>query len=802
MLSSTPSRSFRTALAMAALPLLLMASIRPASAQPEPVTWDWSSPGGGVATNPINWWNGVSTGLPAPLDRARFLLPGAYPVTWASPVDSLIDLSLQAGRVRFNVGSSLGMSSYAFANSDSFTVLSGRIKASNWYLGQGRATSMLVSGSTTLVESRDSTQADHFGDSGNANLRMVGGAAYRSNGWVVMAGAATDVCTTTAIGGKFVDQVWSNLTTRSSLGGGNRGSLIVGQQGTGVLQLQNGGYADIAGDLVAANSPSAIGTVHVFNSPAGIGTPYLTVHGRTTIGTVVPNNIDINVGRLLVEKGYLNLLGPCQVNAGFFQVRNGASLTATSIKVGFTGSSYSNRGWGLSMVGPGTSATISSSLEVGDSPYSSFSAYFAGADSGASITCTGSAPLKVGPTGYLYVYRNSTITASSEIDVRGVVQIDGTVQAPILKLIKVVYGQPTLQGLSGSLRSRLSIPVGTEFYACAYGPFSAGDSTANDGFVSSGTTYLQSSGNLLLLDKDGVDLGNLYLGLGTLRIPSGGFLHSGFTVIGGGRIEGDLTNEGEIILAGGEQLDFAGRLTQRTGKVTGAGILHVLPGASLLARGLIEPEIVLEGSLAFHVSPSRISSAGGIRAPSNATMNFNIGSRSSGRWDTLAVTGTATLDCALALRTGPITFPQLGDTLTIITASSVIGTFRSVTVNGAPGAGQVALLYTPTSVKVVRVGAITGVEPEALRELRLTSIGTLRRPTFAISLAEPSRVRMVAYDVSGREKAVLVDGLLPAGTTDVPVPGTGSPSGILFVRAEISGPSGTRVLRTRALKLR
>ena len=129
-----------------------------------------------------------------------------------------------------------------------------------------------------------------------------------------------------------------------------------------------------------------------------------------------------------------------------------------------------------------------------------------------------------------------------------------------------------------------------------------------------------------------------------------------------------------------------------------------------------------------------------------------------------------------------------------------------VTVNGAPGAGQVNVIYGPTSVKVVRVGAITGVgdglDLKPGKRPVLASVGTLERPVFALSLTEPSRVRLLAYDVAGRRQAVLADGALPAGTTRYPIPIAIIPDGVIFVQAEVTGGSGTTMLRARAVKLK
>ncbi len=343
-----------------------------------------------------------------------------------------------------------------------------------------------------------------------------------------------------------------------------------------------------------------------------------------------------------------------------------------------------------------------------------------------------------------------------------------------------------------------------------YGGFlTVGDSTATDGFVSTGYTNVPND-TLRLLDKDLADLGNLDLNQGTLQMPHGGRIQSGFTLNSLGsatdsRVEGDLVNEGTINFAANHNLDCTGKLVQVSGTTTGSGLLHMLPGSSLSTHGAAAPQLLLEGSLAFSLSPTRMN-VGFLAASGAAVMHFNVGSRASGNWDTLVVSGSAQLLGALALQTGPESVPHLGDTLTIITAGSVVGSFSSVTVNGAPGAGQVSVIYTPTAVKVVVTGTIAGISPDPRPQLasgpRLTSVGTLGRPQFELQLSEPSQVRLIVYDVSGREQAVLARGALPVGTFRFEVPGSLVPSEMLFARAEVRGSSSASVLRARAVKLR
>ena len=782
--------------------LLLSTFVRPPTAQA--LNWTWVNAAGGSATTASNWFDGVTNGVPAPNDNAVFGLAAGFNVSWATPADSLFNVSINSGRPRFNIASRLGVGNSAFVNSESLTVLTGTLSAKFWEVGHSQPTSLYATGATSRLVSNDSTQADLFGNGINGNVALSGGARFTTNSWIQIAGTASAICTTTVIGRDVATHITSGLVTLSNLGGGYRGDVLVGYLGNGVLQIANGGFADIAGDLFISKSATSTGLVHVYNT--GALAPFLTVRGQTVVGPDDSPGGAAN-GELLVDKASATLMGLCDVKNGFIQVQNAGAVSAAGMLVGAEGSGTSETG-GLLVTGAGSSATISTSLQIGIGTTGTCICNSIVTDLGASMTYTGASPFKVEGNADLNVKGNSLVQSSAEIDVRGQLDIQGTLVAPIVKITHQSGDWSTANAGHGSIRGRFSMAAGASLHLLSESGtlVTIGDSTATDGFASSGFTSMAND-TLALLDKDGADVGNLILNHGTVRLPQGGVTRSGFFFqAAGGRVEGSLTNEGALVIGASDQLDIAGRLVQRTGYSYGKGTLHILPASALSARGPMGPKILLDGSLVFEMTPSRIVDSTGFQASATATSNFSIGSRSSGRWDTLVVLGPAQLGGTLALRTGPITFPQLGDTLTVLTATSISGTFSSVTVNGAPGAGQVSVIYGATSVKVVIIGAITGVSPgaprDASRESHLTSVGTLRSPAFALNLVEPSRVFLAAYDVSGRERVVLVDGPLPSGSFVYSIPSALVPNGVIFVRAEIRGEFGQRTLRARAVRLR
>jgi len=76
-------------------------------------------------------------------------------------------------------------------------------------------------------------------------------------------------------------------------------------------------------------------------------------------------------------------------------------------------------------------------------------------------------------------------------------------------------------------------------------------------------------------------------------------------------------------------------------------------------------------------------------------------------------------------------------------------------------------------------------------------------PALYLSLPEQSYVRAIAYNVAGREVAILADRVLPCGETVLEFPANRRlASGIYFVRAETASSTGTARLATKVAILR
>ncbi|MEM1042311.1 MAG: PQQ-dependent sugar dehydrogenase [Bacteroidota bacterium] len=86
----------------------------------------------------------------------------------------------------------------------------------------------------------------------------------------------------------------------------------------------------------------------------------------------------------------------------------------------------------------------------------------------------------------------------------------------------------------------------------------------------------------------------------------------------------------------------------------------------------------------------------------------------------------------------------------------------------------------------------SGPSPEILR-LDLSGPNPFRAETaLTVKLAQAGPARVAVYDVLGREVAVLLDGVAPAGETTVTLAAAGLPAGLYVVQLEAAGATRTR----------
>jgi hypothetical protein len=346
----------------------------------------------------------------------------------------------------------------------------------------------------------------------------------------------------------------------------------------------------------------------------------------------------------------------------------------------------------------------------------------------------------------------------------------GYVQSPLTR----VLGAGLVRGL-GTIAGRFHIDsptaemiVAPYYYPDPAGRTVVGDSTVSDGFVSIGLIDVGPD-TLAVLDSDGGDLGRITLEGGVLQLPKPGHLNANDQLSGSGRVEGGL---------------------------------DVRSGGRLELLGTIKGAVTLAGEMGDGVSAGLVSIFGAMQVTPTGRLTMRIGGATQ---DVVALSGAATLGGKLDVRAIGGDLPVPGDTLTLLTAGTVSGTFASVTFNGGPSASVIHVIYSPTSVRIAIVGAITAVqdEPGLPRTLRFAPAGDPRAAELLLDLPASAHAEIALYDVTGRRLAEIENAALgpgrhhyAIGRVDVPA------SGLYFARAVIRGDAKPAVLRARVVVLR
>ncbi|MFI5372385.1 MAG: hypothetical protein ACHQ52_12575 [Candidatus Eisenbacteria bacterium] len=609
------------------------------------------------------------------------------------------------------------------------------------------------------------------------------------------------------------------------------GAVMIGGDAQNNSNLTTNG----AGSTATIQDSLVVGFPSVTQAEADVESlSTVTVSGPLVLG----NGGD---GAVVVDDGTLTVTGPTRVGGtgnGSLYVNSQGHATLAGVTEG--------PGTGSVAAATGGRIDVTDHFDLtGDS--------FAGTDSSGIITYNGGArPLSVG-AGYptLWINSGGLVQASSEIDVRGelvlaagtgivldartaardavramrkrVAQVavspahsqiasggpPGVVQCPLMR----VLGDGVLDGL-GTIQGRVHMDSGTtKFYVVsdvANGRTIAGDSTKTDGFVSIGWTTIATGDTLLPLDADGADLGKIHLDGGDLQLRKPGHLKSGFRLDGIGTVEGSLDVRdsawvsmqgvitGDLALAG--TVDLNGQTTP-SGLVAGEAAEAARSAAT--ADATSAPAALPAAASATQAT--RTLSLGTLHAAGTGRATVLIG---PGGFDQIAVSGTAVLGGTLDVRTTAGQTPGVGSLFTVVTAGAVSGTFTAVTVNGHPNPGTISVLYGATNVRVVVLGAITGVgdgepaPPATPTSLRFAALGGPRDAALALDLPAPASVRVTLYDVGGRQVVVVADGELEAGRHRYELGRCAGASGMYFARAEVRGATGTQVLVTRAVVLR
>ena len=593
------------------------------------------------------------------------------------------------------------------------------------------------------------------------------GVDIEQSGPLTLSGSPTLTIYAGGQGGPF-DLPVTQINTTSAL------SLAVGRNSGGTFRVIGDGLPYLAlglsGAAVIADSSSGTGTV-VVDTAAAFGTANLTVG---------PGN-------------------------GVVQVRRGSLLAGTSYEADFVGGASI----GASVLVSDTTSELNYNITaIGGTAN-------AAVPGTATLTVDSSATI-VGPLvrvwkggGHLLMKTRALCWCDSLLCSGNLELATGTVKTDVVGIRGPVRISDTglLHGI-GTVLARVQLADSTAELAIlstdpAGGKLTVGDSTAADGFTSSGTTEVDQD-TLVILNHGQASLGHGVMGGGTLRLPQGGHVRTQDVLEGtAGRIEGDVLVDGQLHPAG--SIDAAGHVTCLTGALLGS-YLNVLPGADLSTRGTQAGTVRNGGQLDMGPNPALLTMTGTLTLLSTSNLRMRIGSKASHVQDTLAMNHAVTLNGTLDLRNWKPAPPQAGDTITVITGPSISGTFTSVTIDSANAPSYIQPIYSPTSVKIAILQSTADVPPPTTPSesmaLRFAALGAPVDPALELDLPATADAQVSLYDVMGRRVATLAQGTLAAGRHRFTLAQAPLAGGVYFARARVRSADGVRVLTARVVRLR
>jgi hypothetical protein len=448
------------------------------------------------------------------------------------------------------------------------------------------------------------------------------------------------------------------VTGNISLSGS--GKLILGTTGPNYIQGASGAGTEV---LTSANTIQGAGNI-------GNG-----VMGFVNSGTI---NANTSAGSLFINVSAANFS-----NSGTLEATTGGSLVIQGPTNSFTnynsttstltGGTYTANGGNIYFTGSASGITTlaarvtqeASGQIINTTTGTNAFANLSSIPSGGVLTTTAGFT----QPGAFSMLGSLNILPKTVINVGSVTNISGT----------------TLTGGQWVLDSNLNI-TGTP----------ANIVTNNSVFTLSGGTFQNTSNNANAF-------ANLAVNKSTLRILN--FAH--FNTVG------NLTNSGQMTIAAGCKLTIGGTgksYSQTGGKTTMDGMIigavNVNSG-SFLGVGSITGNVLVGGKTTGIFSPGDASKAGifkitggSYKQAATGKLTTAIGGTTVGtQYSQLQVTGTgtATLNGTLAAPLLGAFVPSVGQTFTVLTASSVTGTFTNTTI-AINSSEHFAISYTATGV--------------------------------------------------------------------------------------------------------
>jgi hypothetical protein len=273
-----------------------------------------------------------------------------------------------------------------------------------------------------------------------------------------------------------------------------------------------------------------------------------------------------------------------------------------------------------------------------------------------------------------------------------------------------------------------------------------------------------------------------------------------------GRIEGGA---GTVILQDGHPVTIEGELVIGGGLVLSGNLLipTIAAGGRLEGHGRVGVGLNVAGTVAPGEPAGRLGVIGTLLL-NLGTYEADLGNHAAGEWDSLEASGDAALGGTLALHRLASYDAAPGDSFAILVCNHLVGTFANVTLDGQPLAGELEVHYASNAVWIVVPQSTVDVDggtpgPAPVVALQLAPLASPgQRPGVELALPSAARASVRAYDVSGREVALLHDGELGPGRHRFELRREAGGAGMYFVRATIDDASGRLVKTVRVVRLR
>jgi hypothetical protein len=225
-----------------------------------------------------------------------------------------------------------------------------------------------------------------------------------------------------------------------------------------------------------------------------------------------------------------------------------------------------------------------------------------------------------------------------------------------------------------------------------------------------------------------------------------------------------LQTAGTTMLKGGTLTVPRGFQVQ--GALTGTGTVV----GTVTNLGLVSPDNATNG----------LKIQGDYHQLSAGQLSIGIAGSALNQFGHLNVTGNATLDGIVAVAATGGFVPATGQNFQVMAFASRSGQFSQM--QSDPSL-QMAPVYNPANIMLQTVSALGVIDGSIPAEVRFYSRGT----GFGLELPQAAEVSVRAFDVTGREVAVLADGPRAAGIYHLQLANAGGtlPSGLYFARATL-----------------